>query len=254
MRFLETLRSRDLYLSCACGLPNDKAWRRFERDYRAYICEIANQVTRNCSAADDLACGVLADLFFPDRSGHSRIASFDGQCSLATWLRVVIANKATNERGQRWNTVECFDSVPDVIDEASDQQPDLRVRAGRYEPIIAGAFRDASGSLSQSDRVLLLLRYDQGIQGSDIARMNGVHPSTITRRLRQLHKQLRNEIVSILAHKHRLNHDAIEECISDISPAIGLLRHLLGSSSTAPTQVFKAASPIIDARMINACE
>ena len=82
--------------------------------------------------------------------------------------------------------------------------------------MIAGAFRDASGSLSPADRLLLLLRYDQGIQGCDIARMNGVHPSTITRRLRQLHQQLRNEIVSILADKHRLNHDAIEECIDDI--------------------------------------
>ena len=92
--FLLGLRTNDLYLSCACAVPSELAWRRFESDYRTYFFDIANQACESREAADDLARGVLADLFLPDRSGQSRIASFEGRCSLASWLRVVIERKA----------------------------------------------------------------------------------------------------------------------------------------------------------------
>ena len=91
--------------------------------------------------------------------------------------------------------------------------------------MIAGAFKAATDGLSGSDRLLLLLRYDENVQGGEIARIKGVHPSTVTRRLQQIHNRLRNEIIAALTSKHGLKDAAIDECLLDIieNPAHSIL-------------------------------
>jgi len=65
--------------------------------------------------AHDLADNILADLFLPDRSGNSRIVSYDGRSSLSTWLRVVISNRAINAQRSSGSTqsVELLSDIPD---------------------------------------------------------------------------------------------------------------------------------------------
>ena len=223
--FVRRLRLSDLYLATACALPNEIAWRRLERDYRAYIYENARQVSPNSGVADDLARNIIAAIFLPDGSGQSRIGSYDGRCSLATWLRSVIKNQAINDLDQRWNSVERLDSVPDILDQRSLQRLDDGQRAQRYGSMISDAFKSAVDTLTKSDRALLLLRYDQELHARDIAEIDRVHPSTITRRLQQICERLQRHVVSTLAKENRLGGEAIKECLADAfeNPAHSIL-------------------------------
>ena len=68
----------------------------------------------------------------PDRSGHSRIASYDGRSSLATWLHVIVTHRVANERVRKWNTVERPGDMPDVADHAALGDLEAELRAHRY--------------------------------------------------------------------------------------------------------------------------
>lgn len=229
--FAGTLRTTDLYLTIACAQPTESAWRRFMVAYQRYINAVARCVSPTNSVARELAENLLADLFFPDSTGHSRIASFDGRQSLATWLRVVISRRAINNGLVKWNGVERFDRSADVADNASVDRIESAIRSNRYGAILSEAFEIASESLTDRERLMLLMRYDDGLRVVEIAKAFGIHPSGITRQLQQLHFKLQKRIVSILAVKYQLGPEAIKECLLNVveNPANSLLVFLKAS-------------------------
>jgi len=90
------------------------------------------------------------------------------------------------------------------------------LRGLRYEEMIEDSLRKSCNCLSDRERLLLLLRYDEELQVSQIARLLGVCPSTITRQLERVHGKLRENVVSALAANHNLQQAAIEECLTDL--------------------------------------
>ena len=213
--FIAALHASDLYLALACAQKADKAWDRFNALYRKYIDDLANFATLTNSAAD-LADSVLADLFLPDHSGQSRIASYQGRSSLATWLRAIICHRAVNERERLCNNVEDLEAVHEVADEAAVARMEALLRSSRYGSVIRESLRCSCEALSERERLLLLLRYDDGLQLGQIARLFGVHQSTITRQIEAACKKLREAVVANLLTEHKLDRAAIDECKADI--------------------------------------
>src|SRR5262249_10959419 len=175
---LERWHTNDLYLSVGCAHRTEAAWRKFDSCFKPFIQRVACQVCGNSNAARELTFDVFADLFMSDRSGKSRIASYDGQCALTTWLRAVVANKAINEHKCRWKNSESLDSVESMIDTEQPARLEAALRASKYGPAITDALQSASQRLSQKESLLLLLRYQEGLHACEIARREGVHPST----------------------------------------------------------------------------
>src|SRR6185503_3488560 len=101
-----SLHSTDLYLTAACSQSSDAAWGRFEMNYRKFINDIARYMAHSADVGSEVAAVIMAILFMPDRSGQSRIASFDGRQSLATWLRVIVSRRAINRKALKWNSFE----------------------------------------------------------------------------------------------------------------------------------------------------
>jgi RNA polymerase sigma factor (sigma-70 family) len=222
----------NLYLTVACSRSSDRAWTRFVTAYQKYIDKVARFVSPTSDAARELASGVMADLFMPDRSGHSRIASFDGQQSLATWLRVLMSHRATNLRMLKWNTCGSIERLSDVADVAAITRLEAALSASKYEAILEDCFRLASESLTDRERLILLLRYDDRLRVFEIARALGVHPSGITRQLQNTHLKLQKKIISVLTLKYHLGPAAIKECLVDLleNPAHSLLVFLKASA------------------------
>jgi len=71
-------------------------------------------------------------------------------------------------------------------------------------------------ALAARERLLLLWRYEDGLQLAQIAKFLDIHPSNVSRRLKSLHRKLRNRIVASLTLKHGLSQPAIDECLQDI--------------------------------------
>ena len=164
-------------------------------------------------AAREVAGSMLADLFMPDRKGHSRIASFDGQQSLATWLRFIVSRRVINQGLLKWNSFERIDRVADVADEAATNRIEAAIRASRFEDILKDCFRLASESLTNRERLIVLLRYEEGLRVVEVAKVLNIHPSGVTRQLQRVHEKLQQKIVSVLAIEHHLWPAAIHECL-----------------------------------------
>lgn len=229
--FVKGLHGPDLYLatSCAQNCPGSAngnveadasenasiAWKMLERTYKGFICDLVRFFYSTTFAAQDLADSILADLFLPDRSGCSRIASYDGRSSLSTWLRVVVCNRAINAR-RCSSAVKNTEIQSEIPDGPALQSIELTLRATRYSKALGDALDLACRRLTPRERLILLWRYEDGLQLGQIARLLGIHQSNVTRQLERMQGKLRDEVVAILSQKHGLSRLAIKECIEDI--------------------------------------
>jgi RNA polymerase sigma factor (sigma-70 family) len=228
--FVRALHGRDLYLGTACAqesvclsrssahrptTDSYLAWKTFEHEYKAFIYDLARFFSRQEFLSRDLADNMLADLFFPDRSGSSRIASYDGRSSLCTWLRVVFSNRSINaKRSRAYSQSQEVDA--DIPDRPALLNIDRVMYAGRYGLRLADSVATACRKLATEERLLLLWRYEDGLQLKQIAELLEIHPSNVSRRLDRIHAKLREQVVANLLDKHRMSQAAIRECLQDV--------------------------------------
>ena len=214
--FATHLHSRDLYLATCCAERLDVAWRRFETLYQKYIEDLVRCQARHALQALDLGEGLMVDLFLPDRSGQSRIASYDGRSSLATWLHVIVTHRVANERVRKWNTVERPGAMPEVPDSPSLGDFEADWRARRYGEVVEQSLRKACEGLSARESRMLLWRYQGGLLLEEIARLLSIHPSTVCRQLDRLHDRLRREVITTLTRTYGLPETVVDECLRDV--------------------------------------
>jgi RNA polymerase sigma-70 factor len=226
--FFLRLHTNDLYLSAACAQPTEAAWDRFITLYRRLILHLSQPLFPTRDAASELAGSITGHIFLPDRSGRSRIASFDGRSSLATWLAAVVNHKAIKERERKCNNMESIACAPELTDDLWPDGIEASLRANRYQHMVRELFAQIGKSLSEREHLVLRLHYDEGLSGADIAGILGIHPSTVARDLQRINIKLRGEIISLLGSKHHLSRPEIEECITDMleNPAHSILESL----------------------------
>ncbi len=227
--FVSKLHGRDLYLATACaqegaGLTANGssgpvrscvAWKTLGVTYKAFIHDLARLFFRQSYVAQDLADNLLADLFLPDSSGSSRILSYDGRSSLCTWLRVVICNRAINARRSKAYS-QTTEIELNTMDRPALAKLDQAICLRRYGARLADSVALACNELTPEERLLLLWRYEDGLQLGQIAELLGIHQSNVTRRLERMQTKLREHIIAILAKKYSMSGPAIQECLSDI--------------------------------------
>jgi RNA polymerase sigma-70 factor (ECF subfamily) len=243
VEFARSLHSNDLLLTLACSRGSDAAWRRFSTLYRKYLADVSRRLTRRNSDPQEFGDIVWVDLFLPDRSGQSRIASYDGRSSLATWLRVVVSNRIINEHLRKGARFSNLDRIPEPADPAALHNVESRLGRSRYGSMILKCFEHASSLLKPQERLILLLRYDQGLSLGEIARLYSVHQSTITRQIERIARQLRDSMISLLASQYGLDQEATEECLAVASETIStsisildFLRSLVSGSCRRPEE------------------
>ena len=224
--FVKSLHGRDLYLASACakcspggtGQSDDyagAAWKMFETTYKVFVSDLVRFSYRPSFASQDLADSIVTDLFLPDRSGASRIASYDGRSSLSTWLRVIVCNRSINAQRCCANS-KSTEMQPDLPDGPALENIELTIRAQRYASALEDSLACACRSLTPRERLILLWRYEDGMQLGDMAKLLGIHQSNVTRQLERMQGKLRDAVVAVLSTKHRLSESAIEECLEDV--------------------------------------
>jgi RNA polymerase sigma-70 factor, ECF subfamily len=225
IRVINSLHGADLYLAFACAQRSSQAWDLFTNSYRRYIYNMTGFVSPVKSVAYELAGNILADLFLPDRSGRSRIASYDGRSSLASWLRVIICHRAINERERKFNNMDQLDDLCEKADEEAVRSIEMSLRSSRYRSLIRDSLEHACDELTDRERLLLLLRYENGLRLGQIGRLFGLHQANITRQLARVQAKIRQSFESALIRKYELGQAAVDECLSEIAenPAYSIL-------------------------------
>jgi RNA polymerase sigma-70 factor len=243
--FIRTLHGADIGLCCACGRGSEPAWQRFKTLYRAYLVDICRFTKKGHLDSKDFAEGLIADLYLPNRSGRSRVLSYDGRSSLATWLRVVACNRIINERQAKSAFAISLDALPPLA-AACSMNIDLAISHRRYSRAIRESLEASLRLLTSQEKLIIQWRFEQGMQLGEIARLLGVHQSTVTRQLEKAITRVRMGFARLLATDYLLSQAAVNECISvaeeslaDESSILSVIRGTaemgVGSDSASPT-------------------
>jgi RNA polymerase sigma-70 factor (ECF subfamily) len=216
--FFLSLRVDELALARACAAGSNPAWEVFLTRYREKLYLSALRIAREDSAARDLADTLYADLYgTTTRDGErvSKLASYSGRGSLEGWLRTVLAQEYVNRYRRTKRLVS--------LDEESEEG--VQFRAPDAEPIPPADNRSAEATdevlahLPAEDRMVLSAYYLDGRTLAEIARMLGVHESTISRKVDKLAKSLRKQIVGALTRRgmsRRQAEEALEVDVRDL--------------------------------------
>jgi RNA polymerase sigma-70 factor (ECF subfamily) len=231
--FFLSLRVDELALARACAAGVNSAWEIFLTKFREKLYLSALRIAREDSAARELADTLYADLYGTNtRDGQrvSKLASYTGRGSLEGWLRTVLAQEYVNRYRRTKRLVS--------LDEESEDG--IQFRAPETEPVPAADQRlgqatdEALAFLSGEDRMVLSAYYLDGRTLAEIARMLGVHESTISRKLDKLAKSLRKQIVAALGRRgmsRRQAEEALEVDVRDLQ--LDIRRSLAQESSPA---------------------
>jgi RNA polymerase sigma-70 factor len=247
VRFVRSLYTADLFLALACSHGSNAGWQRLSGLYRRYLAKLSRHLIRRGLDPEDLADAIWVDLFLPDRSGRSRIASYDGRSSLSTWLRVIVSNRVVNERLRKSSHLIDLNGIPEPADLDALNEMETRLRLNRYGSTILECFRRVSLRLSARDCLILLLRYDQELQLGEIARLFSVHQSTITRQMDRALAKLRSDLLNSLASEYGLGPDAVRECLSvagELLSSVSIMSLLKSVVKSEPLQPGPTRSPL----------
>jgi RNA polymerase sigma-70 factor (ECF subfamily) len=231
--FFLSLRVDELALARACAAGENSAWEIFLTRYREKLYLSALRIAREDSAARELADTLYADLYgTTTREGQrvSKLASYTGRGSLEGWLRTVLAQEYINRYRRTKRLVS--------LDEESEEG--VQFRAPDPEPIstadnrLTRATDAVLAELPAEDRMVLGAYYLDGRTLAEIARMLGVHESTISRKLDKLAKSLRKQIVGALTKdgmSRRQAEEALEVDVRDLQVDI---RRSLAQETASP--------------------
>jgi len=231
--FFLSLRVDELALARACAAGSDPAWEIFFTRFREKLHLAALRIAREESAARELADTLYADLYGTNiRDGQrvSKLASYTGRGSLEGWLRTVLSQEYVNRYRRTKRLVS--------LDEESEEG--VQFRAPDPDPVptadhrLAQATDEALAFLSGEERTVLSAYYLDGRTLAEIARMLGVHESTISRKLDKLAKSLRKQILAALVRRGMSRRQAEEALEVDVRDLQVDIRRSLAQEPSSP--------------------
>ena len=179
--FLALLRLDELVLARACAAGNERAWEVFLTRYRATLYESAYKIAREESAARTLADSLYAELYGVNEKGQQRASKllyYQGRGSLQGWLRTVVAQEYVN-RYRRARRETSLDAALDDGLQFAATEPELSVA----DPRVESAATAELAELEPEERFLLSAYYLDHRTLAEIAKLQGVHESTISRKI-----------------------------------------------------------------------
>lgn len=185
---------------------DDVTWVRRALDGDAsavtYISQLIDAAAKRvCHSArgiepDEIAQRVRERLFTPDRSGHLRLATFQGGAALASWLRVVAA-RVVVDVARRTQAQPVGD---DIIDRLPGLADDPELALVKQQDVLAfrAAFHAALADLPTRQRNLLRQSLVHGLSIDQLGSLYRVHRATAARWLEQARTQLRDGTIAQL--------------------------------------------------------
>jgi RNA polymerase sigma-70 factor, ECF subfamily len=224
------LHLEDLTLARACAAGNERAWTDFISRYRQKLHRMALHITRNGTHAAELADSLFADLYgvsLRDGMRVSKLVSYTGRGSLEGWLRTVMAQEFINRYRKQKRTVSLEEQTEEGAQftapvPAPESVPDRRLETVTDE---------ALAELSSEDRFTLAAYFLDGRTLAEIARILGLHESSVSRRLDRLATALRKRILAglrTLGMSHAQATEALETDVRDLK--LNLRAHLTQDS------------------------
>ena len=240
-----SLRAEELALARACAAGHEHAWEVFLTRYREKLYDIAGYITKESSAARELADSIYAELYgTTTRDGQrtSKLASYTGRGSLEGWLRTVMAQEHINRYRRQRRLVSLDEETEEGFQFATpESEPAIAV-----DPRVEAAIDEVLLALPSEDRFVLASYFLDGRTLAEIARTLGVHESTISRKVDKLAKSLRKQILASLGRRGMSRRQAQEALDVDVRDLRINIRSRLAQETGGPAFSKKKAEAPAD--------
>ena len=164
----------------ACRRGDRDAFRALFETHQDRVYSIALRYTGERARALDIAQDVFVKLL------HN-IGDFRGESGFETWLYRMVVNRCLDERRSAHRLMGLVGDLFARADEASAL--DAMLRSEMQERV-----QRAVALLPPEQRIVVVLRYTEGLSYDEIARVAGVSSGTVASRLNRAHKFLEKKL------------------------------------------------------------
>ena len=238
--FLRSIRVADLVLARACAKGDERAWEAFLIQYREMLYGAAYAITRDDAIGRELADSLYAELFgmrTRDGQRRSKLEFYTGRGSLAGWLRSVLARRYIDDYRKTRPLISIEEQEMELPAAMLETSPLPEADRNRLAVAIEGVLR----AMSADDCFLLHAYYLDGRTLAEIARLLGVHESTISRRVKRLASELRKRLLKRLQADGFSRSEAEEALSSDVRDIDVNVRSLLQVAEEKPFPFIEAS-------------
>jgi len=162
----------------ACQRGERDAFHALFEGYRNKVYSIALRFAGDEAAAMDIAQETFVKLF-------SSIRDFRGDSSFDTWIYRLVVNACLDHRRRGWRLMPLLDDFADTLRAPAVSSLDDLLRSERGERV-----RAAIDRLPADLRIVIVLRYTEGLSYDEIAEVLACAVGTIASRLNRAHKKL----------------------------------------------------------------
>jgi RNA polymerase sigma-70 factor (ECF subfamily) len=176
------LEGTDRELVEACQRGERDAFRVLFEKHKDRVYSVALRYSGDAAAAMDIAQETFLKLF-------SSIRSFRGESGFESWLFRLVVNQCLDQRRRTRRVMPMVDGLLDLLRAPGLSAMDEMLRAELGERV-----RSAVGALPAEQRMVIVLRYTEGLSYDEIAEAVGCSAGTVASRLNRAHRTLERRL------------------------------------------------------------
>lgn len=171
----------------ACQQGDHQAFTQLAETYQDRIYSIALRFSGNSATAKDIAQEVFLKLL-------SQICSFRGEASFDSWLYRLVVNCCLDHQRRNWRWAPVLEDFVErfAARTAANRSALENLLRGEIETQVGAAVAKLPAEL----RVVVILRYTEGLSYDAIAQIIGCPPGTVASRLNRAHKLLERRLTA----------------------------------------------------------
>jgi RNA polymerase sigma-70 factor, ECF subfamily len=215
----------DLYLAFSCLQGDAWAMGELERRLELLVGAAVTHLRPDRAFVDEVHQRLRQKLLLPREGRPPKLREYAGKGSLVQWLRAVALREALNLLAQQRAGAPLESGTALLELAAPGPDPELTLLKHRYAPEFKAALEAALRELPTRERNFLRLFFLEGLTVEQIARMDGTHKSTVSRRMASAREQ-------VLTGMRRQLQERLALSLSELDSLVGQLRSQLEVSLT----------------------
>jgi RNA polymerase sigma-70 factor, ECF subfamily len=184
---------RDVVEACQRGEP--EAFRALFEMYKDMVYSIALRYTGDQSSAMDVAQDTFLKLFSSIRTVHEE-ASFEA------WLYRLVVNSCLDQKRRKRRFMPCLEHFFQSLQFSGESVLQKLIREELSEQVVA-----AVATLVPEQRIVIVLRYTEGLSYAAIADALGCSIGTVASRLNRAHTLLERRLGYLVSGKGELGNE-----------------------------------------------
>ena len=169
------LRLQSALARCAKG--ESVAFAEIVQAHQAMVFSIALHYLQDRGLAEDLAQEVFLELY-------QRIAAIQSPDHLTYWLRRVTVNRCIDQGRRKKHRRET----------ALEDSPEPLASDGEADPLLLGRLEESLATLPEKHRMMVVLRYQEGLGPAEIAELLEMPVNTVKSTLHRTMDELRRKM------------------------------------------------------------